>query len=128
VVQFKITLQGLLHDQWYELAGKLNRVQLNDEGDVISWKWIVNKTFTVKSVYEHLSRDDSGSSFRRVWKAKITARIKSFMWLVEQGAILTKDNMLKRNWHGDPTCYFCDQPENMEHLFFQCPVARVVWG
>jgi hypothetical protein len=60
VVQFKITLQGLLHDQWYELAGKLNRVQLNDEGDVISWKWIVNKTFTVKSVYEHLSRDDSG--------------------------------------------------------------------
>jgi hypothetical protein len=30
VVQFKIRLQGLLHDQWYELASKLDRVQLND--------------------------------------------------------------------------------------------------
>jgi hypothetical protein len=25
-------------------------------------------------------------------------------------------------------CYFCDQAENMEHLFFQCRVTRVVWG
>jgi hypothetical protein len=49
------------------------------------------------------------------------------MWLVEQGAILTKDNMLRRNWHGDPRCYFCKLPKNMDHLFFECPVAKVVW-
>jgi hypothetical protein len=50
------------------------------------------------------------------------------MWLIEQGAILTKDNMLKRNWHGDPNCYFCNSPESMNHLFFECPVSKVTWG
>jgi hypothetical protein len=64
----------------------------------------------------------------RVWKAKIPAKIKTFMWLVEQGAILTKDNMVRRNYQGDPCCYFCSDPESSDHLFFECPIARVVWG
>jgi hypothetical protein len=53
-------------------------------------------------------------------------KIKIFMWLVEQNSILTKDNMLKRNWQGDLCCYFCDNPENMNHLLFECPIAKVV--
>lgn len=47
---------------------------------------------------------------------------------MDRGATLTKDNMLKRNWNGDPKCRFCDSLETTEHLFFQCPTARVVWG
>jgi hypothetical protein len=108
VIQFRIRLQGFLCDQWYEMASKLNIVSLSDEHDVVSWKRTVSKSFTVKSVYEHLTGDDNGSCYRRIWKAKISARIKKFMWLVEQGAILTKDNMLKRNWQRDPSCYFCN--------------------
>jgi hypothetical protein len=115
-------------DQWYELATKLNEVELSDEPDVVLWKWIKNKIFSVKSVYEHLTRDDRGSSYRRIWKSKISTKIKTFMWLIEQDAILTKDNMLKRKWHGDPNCYFCNSPESMNHLFFECPVTKVTWG
>jgi hypothetical protein len=111
-------------DQWYELATKLNEVELSDEPDVVLWKWIKNKIFSVKSVYEHLTRDDRGSSYRRIWKSKISTKIKTFMWLIEQDAILTKDNMLKRKWHGDPNCYFCNSLESMNHLFFECPVAK----
>jgi hypothetical protein len=48
------------------------------------------------------------------------------MWLVEQRAILTKDNMKKRNWKGD-TDYFCGQFETTNHLLFECRIA-VVWG
>jgi hypothetical protein len=65
---------------------------------------------------------------KRVWKAKIPAKIKVFMWLMEQDSILTKDNMLRRNWQGDPCCYFCDAPKTMVHLMFECPIAKVVWG
>lgn len=50
------------------------------------------------------------------------------MWLVENKAILTKENMVKRNWQGDPTCYFCDQPETVDHLLFGCKVVKVVWA
>jgi hypothetical protein len=50
------------------------------------------------------------------------------MWLMENGAILTKDNMIKRNWKGNPECYFCDQHETINHLFFGCSVAKVIWA
>jgi len=48
------------------------------------------------------------------------------MWLMSNGAVFTKDNMLRRNWVGDPKCYFCDNNESIEHLFFKCSVAKVV--
>jgi hypothetical protein len=36
--------------------------------------------------------------------------------------------MIKRKWTGDPSCPFCPQFESRKHLFFDCPVARCVWG
>jgi hypothetical protein len=48
--------------------------------------------------------------------------------LVEKKAILTKDNMTKRKWTGERTCYFCETDESIDHLLFQCPVAKCVWG
>jgi hypothetical protein len=64
----------------------------------------------------------------RVWRAKVPEKIKIFMWLVEQNAILTKDDVLRRNWHGDPFYYFCDNPEIIDHLFFESPIAKVILG
>ena len=43
-------------------------------------------------------------------------------------AILTKDNLIKRKWQGDPLCVFCNNPENIEHLFFDCVAAKFAWG
>jgi hypothetical protein len=54
-------------------------------------------------------------------------KINVFMWLVEQKAILTKDNMLKRKWQGGLGCYFCSQHENIDHLLFSCLIAKVIW-
>ena len=92
--------------------------------------WKLNKSgeFSTKSVYDLLTSGDTGHPFNHIWKDKIPHRIKIFMWLCENEAILTKDNMIKRKWNGDPSCYFCSASENMDHLFFLCPVAKVVWG
>jgi hypothetical protein len=79
------------------LTVKLNNVHLNDERGEVYWRWTPSRKFTVKSVYEHLTNDDHGPKFKRVWKAKITEKIKTLMWLLEQRAILTKDNMSVRN-------------------------------
>jgi hypothetical protein len=65
------------------MASKLNRVVLGAKLDAVSWKWTVSKAFLIKSVYEHLTKDDSGPSFKRIWKAKVSAKIKTFMWLME---------------------------------------------
>ena len=49
------------------------------------------------------------------------------MWFVHKQVILTKDNILKRNWTGPTRCSFCDQDETIKHLFFDCPLAKVLW-
>lgn len=50
------------------------------------------------------------------------------MWLVHENTILTKDNLLKRNWQGDKRCCFCNMDESVEHLFFDCSAARCAWN
>jgi hypothetical protein len=42
--------------------------------------------------------------------------------------ILTKDNLARRNWNGCKKCAFCDADESINHLFFDCPFARLIWG
>jgi hypothetical protein len=70
-------------------------------------------------VYE---QGDSGSAYKRILKAKITKKIKIFMWLVEQKHVLTNDNLLTK-FTGDPSFYFCNAPKTPDHLFFECSVA-----
>jgi hypothetical protein len=57
-------------------------------------------------VYLQLTEDDRGQNFQGIWKAKIPLKIKIFMWMVAQKAILTKDNMVARNWQGDQAATF----------------------
>jgi hypothetical protein len=128
VIRFKQNMHGVLRAQWYGLVERLNKVILSAEDDKVCWKWTPSKIFSVKSIYECLTRRDEGHAFKRVWKAKLLGKIKTFMWLVEQKAILTKDNMIKRQWQGDPSCYLYSAPETMDHLFFGCPIAKVIWG
>jgi hypothetical protein len=34
----------------------------------------------------------------RIWKLKILLKIKIFLWFLRRGVILTKDNLVNRNW------------------------------
>jgi hypothetical protein len=62
------------------------------------------------------------------WKAKLPLKIKIFMWFLKNGVVLTKDNLVKRRWKGCTKCGFCTQQETIQQLFFDCPMARLVWG
>lgn len=50
------------------------------------------------------------------------------MWLLSNNAILTKDNLIRRKWSGNPKCQFCNFDETCDHLFFTCSVAKVIWA
>jgi hypothetical protein len=45
-----------------------------------------------------------------------------------QGAILTRDNMRKRNWLGSPLCSLSNENETVDHLFFGRSNVKSVWG
>jgi hypothetical protein len=77
-------------------------------------------------MYDQLSGVGIGRKFTHIWKAKIPYKVKIFVWLIENNAILSKDNMLRRDWIGDSTCQFCDIDENINHLFFKCTTSRVI--
>ena len=44
-----------------------------------------------------------------------------------QQVILTKNNLIKRWWVGSPRCCFCDHDETIQHLFLECPLAKLLW-
>jgi hypothetical protein len=105
---------------------------ITDEEDIVKWgEGCVcgnNGKFTVKAMYDQLTVNDSGKSFTRIWKAKIPYKIKIFLRLIEIEAVLTKDNMIKRKWVGDPSCQFCEGIEDSSHLLFRCSTAKCVWA
>ena len=100
----------------------------DDSKDTPVWRWNKTNIFSTKSVYEFLTRENPRKHFRHIWKAKIPYKIKIFMWLVENNAIITKDNLIRRHWIGVPACYFCHEDETIDHLFFQCSIAKITLG
>jgi hypothetical protein len=49
------------------------------------------------------------------------------MWFFYHKDLLTKYNSSKRSWDGSKVCCFCHKEETIQHLFFDCSFARVIW-
>lgn len=127
-ISFDRWLPPILFNQWLQVLDRVYSFSLENNRDIPVWKWNKSGSFTTKSVYERLTSNDQGNSYKYIWRANLPYKIKIFIWLLELNAVLTKENMTKRNWVGGPSCYFCSEVETTDHLFFACPVARVVWG
>ena len=83
-VRFRRTLWGDRLDLWTHIKDACAGVALNNEKDVITWTLTKNKKFTVKSMYKHLVEGEINLTMRFMWKIKVPARIKFFMWLLEK--------------------------------------------
>ena len=66
--------------------------------------------------------------FKFMWKVKLPLRIKTFLWLILKGSILTRDVLLDRGGDCTKNCLFCGKDESIDHLFLRCPLARYVWN
>jgi hypothetical protein len=49
------------------------------------------------------------------------------VWYLDKGVTLPKNNLARKNWQGDLKCSFCNADENIQHLFFDSPIARFIW-
>jgi hypothetical protein len=67
-------------------------------------------------------------SFKHLWKARVPPKIKIWLWLIWHNAIATKNNMQKRVWTGNTKCRFCEEEEDIHHLFFLCPAPKYMWS
>jgi hypothetical protein len=126
-IAFCRTLTGNRWNMWLHLVQRLINVELTNEKDILTWNLTTSGTFTVKSMYLDLLNDDTKYLKKYIWKMKVPLKIKVFMWFLHRKVILTKDNLARRNWNGDKSCCFCDNKESIQHLFFECPLAKIIW-
>jgi hypothetical protein len=82
------------------------------------WSLTPNKIFFTKLVYEMLESGIAGASNKKLWKSKLPLKIKVFLWLVYQDAILIRENIRKKNCPGSHICSFYENIETQSHLFF----------
>jgi hypothetical protein len=125
-ISFRRALVGQLWEDWLDLVGKVLVVSLREHRDC--FLWTANKAFSVKNLYNDIILREGARAKCWAWKAKFPLKIKIFMWFLQNGVMLTKDNLVKRRWKGCTKCGFCTQQETIQHLFFDCPMARLVWG
>jgi len=114
--------------KWNKNVEDASAILLDSDQDVVSWKLENSGKLSVKSTYNALTSSEGGPTFKYIWKGKIPPKIKILLCLVANIAILTKGDMIKRNWNWDPICYFCQQHESVTHLLFTCSVAKIIWA
>jgi hypothetical protein len=101
-------------------------INLSMQPNTFVWKLATSGKFTVKSFNLDFMNDHTPFLRKYLWKIKVPLKIRIFMWFLHQRVLLMKDNLAKRNWDGSKKCCHCDQDETIQHLFFECPLAKVV--
>uniref|UniRef100_A0A452XBT8 Reverse transcriptase zinc-binding domain-containing protein n=1 Tax=Aegilops tauschii subsp. strangulata TaxID=200361 RepID=A0A452XBT8_AEGTS len=102
-ISFHRDLLGTRLAAWNELLTRLEDIQLSYEPDTFRWNLHQNGKFSVKSMYDAMVHCDVPVDNRKLWKLKIPLRVKIFLWFLNKGVILTRDNLARRNWHGSKT-------------------------
>jgi hypothetical protein len=77
------------------------------------WDLTSFAVFIVKYFYEEYMNEDTRFLQKYLWKLKAPLKIRIFMWFLYRKALLTKDNIVKRNWIGWKKCAFCDWEESL---------------
>jgi hypothetical protein len=98
-VKFKRWLVDDLKSDWLKIKAEWVKITLNSNNDGVKWRRGKSRHFTVKSVYNMLTTNEAGPNHAKIWKGKVPNKIKIFLWLITNNAILTKDNLIRRKWN-----------------------------
>lgn len=88
----------------------------------------------MKSAYELITRDDAprpymGSFFKSMWRVVAPERVKIFLWLVGNQAIMTNAERYRRHLSGTDVCQVCKGGiETILHVLRDCPAMEGIWS
>jgi len=115
-------------EEWLEMRGKLEGVVLTEGADKVVWKLEKSGKFTTRSVYKFITFGGViDLRMMEIWRAKISLKLKIFLWMAWHDRIQTAQQLKRRNWDGSKRCKYCGLEESADHLLFQCPTAMVTW-
>lgn len=93
--------------------------------------WLLDKKgeYTTRSMYRNMvHRGCINRRAQKLWKSKMPNKLKVFLWQAFQDRLPTKVEMKKKGWKGQVNCILCNKPEDGDHIFFNCIMARFVWA
>jgi len=97
---FRRALVGNKLVEWQNLLAQIAHIQLVGGSDTFKWNLTISGSFTVRSLYLHCLDTQPPFRHKLIWKLKIPLKIKIFLWFLQKGILLTKDNLVKKNWAG----------------------------
>lgn len=101
---------------------------LSEEEYSVFWPHSPSGRFSVKSAYSLLIAGVRTDKFKLIWSARISPKIKIFLWQALRRKLPAADQIKKRNGPGSDSCHLCGALEDTEHIFFQCSLAKFIWS
>ena len=93
------------------------------EFDSLVWTLSSKGMFSLQPVYKFITfRGVLPIFIHAMWKLKVPPRIYFFLWLLSKEL-----KCLARKNLDDTNCVFCTKKESVEHIFFECVVAKQLW-
>jgi hypothetical protein len=72
---------------------------------------------------------DPNPLWKRIWGARVPAKVKSFLWRACHDSLPIKSGLFKRQVTSTPICDLCRyQREDSLHALWVCPVVAQVWS
>lgn len=122
-------LKRILPDHICKKMASIRAPSLGEE-DQICWALSAYGIFSLKTAYSSLAattdpRVQQDPLFSLVWRWGGPQRIKSFLWKLAHGKLLTNDECLRRSMCEDTTCSRCDYlDETITHCLRDCEEVR----
>jgi hypothetical protein len=109
--------------------------------DRMFWRGTIDGRFTVRSAY-HLGKETEAMEagqcsyvgegvevWKAIWALQVPSPVKLFIWRACHNILPTRVNLTQKKVLEDSSCPCCGEAvETICHTFWECPVARVVWG
>jgi hypothetical protein len=125
---FRRNLSPELYGVWLEVNELVSTIHLSNDEDSLIWQFSTKGTYSSQSLYKIINfRGIHLVHVPALWSIKVPPRVMFFLWLLANNRILTRDNLAKRKKMEDKSCLFCCEEESVQHLFFQCVVAKQCW-
>ena len=110
------------------------------QDDKLFWFETRDGKYSVRSGYRLLCKEDRAFKpessrqwdpdplWKRIWRARAPAKVKSFLWRACHESLSTNSGLFKRKVIATPICDLCrDQSEDGLHALWACPVVTQVW-